>query len=159
MIGPLVTPIARRRPHQLARETVTLDRLSGGRLVLGVGLGPERHRRVRPGALRRGGRPARPRAAARRGARAAAALLGRRVRAAPDPAAADPGLGRGALAEPPPAAAGGALRRRLPDRSAGPGARSPSSSASCPATATTSWSRTRRARTPSRGPPRARPGA
>jgi alkanesulfonate monooxygenase SsuD/methylene tetrahydromethanopterin reductase-like flavin-dependent oxidoreductase (luciferase family) len=40
VIGPLVTPIARRRPHQLARETVTLDRLSGGRLVLGVGLGP-----------------------------------------------------------------------------------------------------------------------
>jgi alkanesulfonate monooxygenase SsuD/methylene tetrahydromethanopterin reductase-like flavin-dependent oxidoreductase (luciferase family) len=38
-IGPLVTPIARRRPHQLARETVTLDRLSGGRLVLGIGLG------------------------------------------------------------------------------------------------------------------------
>jgi alkanesulfonate monooxygenase SsuD/methylene tetrahydromethanopterin reductase-like flavin-dependent oxidoreductase (luciferase family) len=41
-IGPLVTPLARRRPHQLARETVTLDRLSGGRLVLGVGLGSER---------------------------------------------------------------------------------------------------------------------
>jgi alkanesulfonate monooxygenase SsuD/methylene tetrahydromethanopterin reductase-like flavin-dependent oxidoreductase (luciferase family) len=37
--GPLVTPIARRRPHQLARETVTLDRLSGGRFVFGVGLG------------------------------------------------------------------------------------------------------------------------
>ena len=41
-IGPLVTPLARRRPHQLARETVTLDRLSGGRLVLGVGLGSDR---------------------------------------------------------------------------------------------------------------------
>jgi alkanesulfonate monooxygenase SsuD/methylene tetrahydromethanopterin reductase-like flavin-dependent oxidoreductase (luciferase family) len=40
--GPLVTPIARRRVHQLARETVTLDRLSGGRLVLGVGVGSER---------------------------------------------------------------------------------------------------------------------
>jgi alkanesulfonate monooxygenase SsuD/methylene tetrahydromethanopterin reductase-like flavin-dependent oxidoreductase (luciferase family) len=39
VIGPLVTPLARRRPHQLARETVTLDRLSGGRLVFGVGLG------------------------------------------------------------------------------------------------------------------------
>lgn len=42
IIGPLVTPIPRRRPHQLARETVTLDRLSGGRLVLGVGLGSAR---------------------------------------------------------------------------------------------------------------------
>jgi alkanesulfonate monooxygenase SsuD/methylene tetrahydromethanopterin reductase-like flavin-dependent oxidoreductase (luciferase family) len=41
-IGPLVTPIPRRRPHQLARETVTLDRLSNGRLVLGVGLGSAR---------------------------------------------------------------------------------------------------------------------
>lgn len=41
-IGPLVTPVARRRPHQLARETVTLDYLSGGRLILGVGLGSDR---------------------------------------------------------------------------------------------------------------------
>src|SRR3954465_14441344 len=40
-IGPLVTPLPRRRPHQLARETVSLDRLSGGRLVLGVGIGSE----------------------------------------------------------------------------------------------------------------------
>jgi alkanesulfonate monooxygenase SsuD/methylene tetrahydromethanopterin reductase-like flavin-dependent oxidoreductase (luciferase family) len=39
ILGPMVTPVARRRPHQLARETATLDRLSGGRLVLGVGLG------------------------------------------------------------------------------------------------------------------------
>jgi alkanesulfonate monooxygenase SsuD/methylene tetrahydromethanopterin reductase-like flavin-dependent oxidoreductase (luciferase family) len=42
LIGPLVTPIARRRPHKLARETVSLDRLSRGRLVLGVGLGWDR---------------------------------------------------------------------------------------------------------------------
>ncbi len=42
VIGPLVTPLPRRRPHKLARETVTLDRLSGGRLVLGVGLGSDR---------------------------------------------------------------------------------------------------------------------
>jgi alkanesulfonate monooxygenase SsuD/methylene tetrahydromethanopterin reductase-like flavin-dependent oxidoreductase (luciferase family) len=41
-IGPLGTPLPRRRPHQLARETVTLDRLSGGRLVLGVGIGSDR---------------------------------------------------------------------------------------------------------------------
>jgi alkanesulfonate monooxygenase SsuD/methylene tetrahydromethanopterin reductase-like flavin-dependent oxidoreductase (luciferase family) len=38
-IGPLVTPIPRRRPWKVAREAVTLDHLSGGRLVLGVGLG------------------------------------------------------------------------------------------------------------------------
>ncbi|MEA2363343.1 MAG: hypothetical protein QOD71_2488 [Thermoleophilaceae bacterium] len=41
-IGPLVTPLPRRRPHQLARETATLDRLSHGRLVLGVGIGSDR---------------------------------------------------------------------------------------------------------------------
>jgi alkanesulfonate monooxygenase SsuD/methylene tetrahydromethanopterin reductase-like flavin-dependent oxidoreductase (luciferase family) len=38
-LGPVVTPIARRRPWKLARETVTLDHLSNGRLILGVGLG------------------------------------------------------------------------------------------------------------------------
>jgi alkanesulfonate monooxygenase SsuD/methylene tetrahydromethanopterin reductase-like flavin-dependent oxidoreductase (luciferase family) len=40
-IGPLVTPLSRRRVHKLARETATLDRLSGGRLTLGVGLGSD----------------------------------------------------------------------------------------------------------------------
>ncbi|HEX4733681.1 MAG TPA: LLM class flavin-dependent oxidoreductase [Thermoleophilaceae bacterium] len=39
--GPLVTPLARRRIHKLARETVTLDRLSGGRLIFGAGLGSD----------------------------------------------------------------------------------------------------------------------
>lgn len=38
-LGPMVTPMARRRPWKVARETVTLDHLSGGRLTLGVGLG------------------------------------------------------------------------------------------------------------------------
>lgn len=38
-IGPMVTALARRRPWKLARETVSLDRLSDGRLTLGVGLG------------------------------------------------------------------------------------------------------------------------
>ena len=38
-IGTMVTPVARRRPWKLARDTVTLDRLSDGRLTLGVGLG------------------------------------------------------------------------------------------------------------------------
>ncbi|MGK8488466.1 LLM class flavin-dependent oxidoreductase [Nocardia asiatica] len=37
--GPLVTPVARRRTGALARQTTSLDRLSGGRLVLGAGLG------------------------------------------------------------------------------------------------------------------------
>jgi alkanesulfonate monooxygenase SsuD/methylene tetrahydromethanopterin reductase-like flavin-dependent oxidoreductase (luciferase family) len=40
--GPLVTPLARRRPAKVARETVGLDLLSGGRLILGVGLGSDR---------------------------------------------------------------------------------------------------------------------
>ncbi len=39
--GPMVTPLARRRPAKVAKETVTLDRLSGGRLTLGVGLGDD----------------------------------------------------------------------------------------------------------------------
>ena len=42
-IGPMVTPLARRRVHKLARETVTLDHLSHGRLILGVGLGSDRN--------------------------------------------------------------------------------------------------------------------
>ena len=82
MIGPMVTPLARRRPHQLARETVTLDRLSGGRLVLGVGLGSERTGEFDPARFGEEGDAARPRAAARRRAGAAGGLLGRRVRAA-----------------------------------------------------------------------------
>ncbi len=39
LIGPMVTPLARRRPQKVAREAVALDHLSGGRMVLGVGLG------------------------------------------------------------------------------------------------------------------------
>jgi alkanesulfonate monooxygenase SsuD/methylene tetrahydromethanopterin reductase-like flavin-dependent oxidoreductase (luciferase family) len=38
-LGTLITPVPRRRPWQLAKETVTVDRLSGGRLILGVGIG------------------------------------------------------------------------------------------------------------------------
>jgi alkanesulfonate monooxygenase SsuD/methylene tetrahydromethanopterin reductase-like flavin-dependent oxidoreductase (luciferase family) len=39
VIGPMVTPLARRRVSVLARQTVTLDLLSRGRLRFGVGLG------------------------------------------------------------------------------------------------------------------------
>lgn len=38
-LGTLVTPVSRRRPWQLAKELITLDHLSAGRAVLGVGLG------------------------------------------------------------------------------------------------------------------------
>jgi alkanesulfonate monooxygenase SsuD/methylene tetrahydromethanopterin reductase-like flavin-dependent oxidoreductase (luciferase family) len=38
-LGTMLTPISRRRPWKLAQETSTLDRLSGGRLILPVGLG------------------------------------------------------------------------------------------------------------------------
>jgi hypothetical protein len=38
-IGTMITPPSRRRPWKLAAEAATVDRLSGGRLILGVGLG------------------------------------------------------------------------------------------------------------------------
>ena len=38
-LGTLVAPVARRRPWVLARQITTVDHLSGGRAVLGVGLG------------------------------------------------------------------------------------------------------------------------
>ena len=47
-IGPLITPLSRRRVHKLARETVTLDLLSSGRLTLGVGLGSARNGELEP---------------------------------------------------------------------------------------------------------------
>ena len=37
--GPLITPLPRRRPWQLARQVASLDQLSAGRLILGVGIG------------------------------------------------------------------------------------------------------------------------
>ena len=40
-LGPVVTPLPRRAPWKLAREAVTLDQLSNGRLVLGLGLGSD----------------------------------------------------------------------------------------------------------------------
>lgn len=38
-IGTIITPVPRRRPWKLARETLSIDHLSNGRLILGVGLG------------------------------------------------------------------------------------------------------------------------
>jgi alkanesulfonate monooxygenase SsuD/methylene tetrahydromethanopterin reductase-like flavin-dependent oxidoreductase (luciferase family) len=40
-LGVLVTPLARRRPWKVARETASLDVLSGGRVVVGAGLGSQ----------------------------------------------------------------------------------------------------------------------
>lgn len=41
-LGPLVTPLPRRRPWNVAKAAVSLDHLSGGRVVLGVGSGTPR---------------------------------------------------------------------------------------------------------------------
>lgn len=41
-LGTLVTPLSRRRLHVMAKHLVTLDHLSAGRAVLGVGLGDPR---------------------------------------------------------------------------------------------------------------------
>ena len=41
LLGTMVTPLPRRRPQMVAREVVTLDHLSNGRAVLGVGLGDD----------------------------------------------------------------------------------------------------------------------
>ena len=38
-IGTTITPLARRQPWKVARETASLDQLSNGRFILGVGLG------------------------------------------------------------------------------------------------------------------------
>ena len=47
-IGPMVTPLSRRRVQKVARESVTLDHLSGGRLTFGVGLGSTRNGELEP---------------------------------------------------------------------------------------------------------------
>ena len=38
-LGPLITPLPRRRPWKVAREAISVDHLSKGRLILGVGIG------------------------------------------------------------------------------------------------------------------------
>ena len=107
-LGTLVTPLPRRRPLVVARQTVTLDRLSGGRLVLGVGTG------AGPFEWEFSGEepdPARPRRHARRAPRPAGPAVDRRAGAARGPVL--PG-GRSRLGGPlPPAAAAAAAHPRL----------------------------------------------
>jgi alkanesulfonate monooxygenase SsuD/methylene tetrahydromethanopterin reductase-like flavin-dependent oxidoreductase (luciferase family) len=45
-LGPMITPPVRRRPQILARQAITLDHLSRGRLVLGLGLGTDTSREL-----------------------------------------------------------------------------------------------------------------
>jgi alkanesulfonate monooxygenase SsuD/methylene tetrahydromethanopterin reductase-like flavin-dependent oxidoreductase (luciferase family) len=47
-LGPMVTPAGRRRPQKLSREAVTLDHLSEGRLILGLGLGSDKRGELSP---------------------------------------------------------------------------------------------------------------
>jgi alkanesulfonate monooxygenase SsuD/methylene tetrahydromethanopterin reductase-like flavin-dependent oxidoreductase (luciferase family) len=47
-IGPLVTPLSRRRVQKVARETASLDLLSGGRLTFGIGLGSDNNGELEP---------------------------------------------------------------------------------------------------------------
>ena len=47
-IGPMVTPLSRRRVQKVARETATLDLLSGGRLTFGIGLGSHNNGELEP---------------------------------------------------------------------------------------------------------------
>jgi alkanesulfonate monooxygenase SsuD/methylene tetrahydromethanopterin reductase-like flavin-dependent oxidoreductase (luciferase family) len=43
VIGTMVTALPRRRPQLVAQSTTSLDRLSNGRMVLGLGLGVDSH--------------------------------------------------------------------------------------------------------------------
>jgi alkanesulfonate monooxygenase SsuD/methylene tetrahydromethanopterin reductase-like flavin-dependent oxidoreductase (luciferase family) len=59
VLGPLITPLPRRRPWNVAKSITTLDHLSGGRMVLGVGIGGSEGKEIsafgeEPDARRRG---------------------------------------------------------------------------------------------------------
>jgi alkanesulfonate monooxygenase SsuD/methylene tetrahydromethanopterin reductase-like flavin-dependent oxidoreductase (luciferase family) len=45
-LGAMVTPLARRRPWDVARQVAVLDRLSGGRMTFGAGLGGDSRREL-----------------------------------------------------------------------------------------------------------------
>jgi alkanesulfonate monooxygenase SsuD/methylene tetrahydromethanopterin reductase-like flavin-dependent oxidoreductase (luciferase family) len=55
LLGTTVTGLPRHQPHEVARQAVTMDHLSGGRMVLGVGLGepPSEYTALRRSADRR----------------------------------------------------------------------------------------------------------
>ena len=151
LLGTMVTPLSRRRPWVVAKHLVTLDHLSGGRAVLGVGLGEppdvdfgdfgdEADARVRAAILdealdvvaglvgdgrvdaRRQPPPGgRDHAAAARAAAPRADLGGRR-RPEPSPAGAGPPLGRvRADRARPRARRARGVRRRAPAAGLGPG--------------------------------------
>ena len=126
-IGTMITPLARRRPWKVARETVTLDRVSARPAHLRRR--PRLPARGRVRDLRRGDRRPRPGRQARRGARDPRRPLERRegrlrrralpghrrpVRAPARPGAADPDLVRRLVAQQTPVPPRRALGRRRP---------------------------------------------
>jgi alkanesulfonate monooxygenase SsuD/methylene tetrahydromethanopterin reductase-like flavin-dependent oxidoreductase (luciferase family) len=125
-IGPMITPIARRRPWKVARESVTVDRLSAGRMTLGVGLGNP------PDDFAMFGEDANNHVRARKLDEGLDVLLGvwsgeefsydgrvfspkqGSIATASCAAASHPRLGSGPMAQPTRVAAVGAVRRRVP---------------------------------------------
>jgi alkanesulfonate monooxygenase SsuD/methylene tetrahydromethanopterin reductase-like flavin-dependent oxidoreductase (luciferase family) len=69
-LGPLVTPLPRRRPQVVARQATGVDQLSGGRLVMGVGIGRDNSRELSAFGEQLPDRPRDPRTAGRVGRRA-----------------------------------------------------------------------------------------
>ena len=74
-LGTMLTPVPRRRPWELAGQTMTVDRLSNGRVILSAGLGVAAEIEQRFWIFEDDPGRKRARRAARRGARAAAAAL------------------------------------------------------------------------------------
>ena len=121
VFGPMVTPLARRRPQVLARQAASLAVLSGERFVLGLGLGDDW-----VGEFSDYGDEADPKAAARlldEGLDALTGLLGGGFR--PAPTGAD--LAGRPVPEQGAGASSGAVRRLLRDRPGRPDDLAPSS--------------------------------
>ena len=163
LLGPMVTPLSRRRVQKLARETVTLDQLSRGRLVLGVGLGSDRNGELEPF-----GEVVDPRARADlldRGLERLANFWAGEFEPLPVQRPRIPVWVAAQVAEPASGSPGGALGRAVPDRpgrTRGPRRACAATWPACgrePRGRSTSWSRARRARTRAHGPRPERPGA